>query len=95
MKTIELRTGTLKNGTEASFSEFIKTALDTMPEGGFTMKDFRERGRIEQEMCSTSDEKTFTLEDYDASILKKLINSVKWALRDPFIFEFIEYIEKL
>jgi hypothetical protein len=93
MKTILIKYATLSNEQETSYKVLIKDALDTMPEGGFTMKDFRERGRIEDAM--NDQDKSFGLEDYDVNVLKKIVNSVKWARREPFFFEFLEYIDKL
>lgn len=104
MKTIELKNGTLKNGTDISYREFIEMALDTMPEGGFKYKDFKERDRIAEAMdlklaVVTDDEgkrsDSFFLEDYDLTILKRLVNGIQWAMRDPFITGFVEYIENL
>ena len=105
MKTIQLRNGQFKNGTDASFRDLIQLALDTVdPQTGLTYKDFKERGRIEEAMTFKSIIETdgeakaknsFMIEDYDLEILKRLVNEVKLGIRDPFIFEFIEYIDKL
>lgn len=93
-KKIELRQVSLKSDQEANYKEWFTLALDTMPEGGFTMKDFRERSRIEEALNSNAGG-VFVLEDYDVTILKRLVNNIKWAIRDPAISEFLEYIDKL
>jgi hypothetical protein len=102
MQWIEIKAGTL-GGAKMTTTELIKKILDTTPEGGFKLSDYKKRNRIDRaidaqekkasELAVPEGELKLTqlnLEDDDYETLRQIIKSTKgWATREPFLVDFL------
>lgn len=104
MKSIELKTGTqmvrdqetgLKEEKPFTTREIIGIILDTPPKNGFTLKDYRQRDRIQKVLDEKPNATVLELEDADFNNLKEISNETKWAGRNALIFDYLEALEKL
>jgi len=68
-------------GKLANYSDLITVALDTIPQGGYTPKDIRERNRI-QEALDKAGSGTINLEDSDYDALEKIMKESRWVIRE-------------
>lgn len=94
MKTFELKDTTIKN-TDGflHYRDLIKMCLDNPPQGGFAMKDMKDRYRIEKLLEGGG--VTLELEDADAVNLKALVTSMRWGARHVDILTFCDAIEDM
>jgi len=99
MQTVILKTGSFGE-TELTTQLLIKTVLDSPPQGGFLYRDFKERARVENAMDNikpadeTNSYPYFELEDRDFDNLAKWSREQKWAIRSPFISDYIDGFDK-
>jgi len=75
------------------YKDLIETALDIVPQGGFTPKDIRNRNRI-QKVLDDSDNKIIKLEDSDFENLEVIIKDSRWMIRDEDLNEFLRKFEE-
>lgn len=99
MQTIEIKTG--KIGVDSSGNDLflttidlIKQVLDSPPAGGFTLREFKWRDRIDKAISKgyehVKDKKYLKLEDADYAILKSTVNTMNgWNNRSPFVVDFV------
>lgn len=100
MKQIEIKTHeTLKytvtgngKGEPLSTLHLIQTTLNSVPEGGFTTADIMKRNRIEQAMKEATG--SILLEDADYDELVRLVEAMRWTIRDMFIYDFEQDLKK-
>lgn len=102
MKTLELKAGEIKEGCffcgdptppkVKTYAELIRGCLDDQGRG-LTFKDLKERFRIEKVLDASNGK--LVLEDADADVLKKLMNSMRWGIRSSFVLQFCTDVEAL
>ena len=107
--TLELRKLTGKVSDEGKMSDtcdLIEVTLDSIPQGGFTPKDIRDRNRIQVSVDKFREERSkakdsdktpksvLTLEDADYENLKTTVNSSRWASREKPLQEFLDTFNK-
>ncbi len=103
MKQLELKTGEINEGCHfcskpeaakaRTYGDLIRGCLDHHDNRGFTLKDLRERCRIEKALDTSNG--TLELEDADVDVLKRLMNSMRWGVRNTFVLEFCDEVEAL
>jgi len=101
MKVLENKKLTVQqNGKFIDYKQLIRNCLDDVPTSpatgaplGFSRSDMRNRDRIEMVIDKPGDEIKF--EDTDADNLKRLVVSMRWAMRHKEILEFIESVENM
>ena len=99
MKNLAIKTLTVK-GMEIdnpTTTDLVKACLNTRPEGGYSYEDLKNRQRIEKACKKAEDEKAeeIVFEDNDATNLKQMVKTMKWALRHQEILDFHEQVDKL
>lgn len=75
---------------EADTISLLKECLDGMPEGGFTITEFKIRARLDEKLNQQigSDTKEIVLEDADFRELCRIVSAYKWNNRAPFLVNF-------
>jgi hypothetical protein len=103
MQKIEIKKGELgiaPNTVEKTTIDLIRDCLNIPPQGGFTLQDYKKRNRIERAVETllreaeisgmTSMEGTFLLlEDNDYETLKHIVKIGPFAIRQPFLTDFV------
>jgi hypothetical protein len=70
--------------------DLIKGCLNQTPEHGYTFDELMKRQRVDEALNGVSEtDNYFMLEDQDYETLKKCALSNRWAVRHPFIIDFI------
>jgi len=77
---------------ELDYKDLIEVALDTVPQGGFTPKDIRERNRI-QDALDKATGHHISLEDADYEALEKIMKNSRWTIRDESLNTFLQNFE--
>lgn len=101
MKVLENKKLTIQqNGKFIDYKQLIRNCLDDVPTSpatgaplGFSRSDMRDRDRIEIVIDKPGDEIKF--EDTDADNLKRLVVSMRWAMRHKEILKFVEAVEEM
>jgi|SRR5580692_1438022 hypothetical protein len=103
MRTINIKKGTLgipPNTVEKTTIDLIRDSLNIPPPGGFTFHDYKKRARIERELdkCIAQTEIepkadlmdcNLAFEDEDYAVLREIVRRGPYAIRAPFLSEFI------
>jgi hypothetical protein len=99
MQRIEIKKGTLGSGSEQvdkTTIDLIRDCLNIVPAGGFTLQDYKKRNRIEraieQQMKDFPIEGSpefLSLEDNDYETLRHIVKVGPFAIRQPFLVEFV------
>lgn len=90
-----------RNGKDVDYKRLILNCLDdvpTTPSGqtlGFSRSEMKDRDRIEKAVEDSGDEDEIKFEDADADNLKRLVTSMKWAIRHKDLLEFIDAIDNM
>jgi hypothetical protein len=75
---------------ELDYKDLIEIALDAPPQGGFSLKDIRDRNRIQDALDKSTN--AIALEDNDYDNLEKLLKDARWPTRhrelDAFLSKF-------
>lgn len=110
MKSIELKTATEKASVQGAEREIdlstvslLKTAINNVPEGGYTASDMLNRIKIldkiealpRVEVSTLGDSTSVTrefldLEDAEFALVKGYVGSVKWGVLSRFIIDFTQ-----
>lgn len=103
MKTLELKETKIpkikvgekqeESNEMLNYGDFIKTALNIVPEKGFTPEEMKKRFRILDAL--EKDSKTLELEDADVVTLKDCIKAMQWGVLHKDIITFCEEINKI
>jgi hypothetical protein len=91
-------------GKLADTCDLIEATLDSIPQGGFTPKDIRDRNRIQIAVdkyrkareAAKGDESFKTvieLEDADYDNMKYLANNSRWASREKSLQDFLDFFQ--
>jgi hypothetical protein len=98
MKTIKLEKGSVvTNGVtnEMSSLELINLSLDSPPEKGLTLSDFKKRSRLDEVLKALPEGATeLVLEDYDYKTLQQCIQLMAWNSRSSIIFNLLLQFEE-
>jgi hypothetical protein len=99
MQRIEIKKGELgiaPNTVEKTTIDLIRDCLNIPPQGGFTLQDYKKRNRIEraieqqQKDWPTEGMPDFlSLEDNDYETLKHIVKIGPFAIRQPFLTDFV------
>jgi len=107
MKQIENKTFEVDvaPGEKMTTARLILISLDSIPQGGFTPSQLRERDRIQRAVEAAKqakkkketdpDKQIIELEDSDAKNLKTIVSESRWGIRSKELLEFFEQIDKL
>lgn len=95
MKTFKNETTEIPRGDEMmDYVDLMRNCLDHTPANGFTFADMRERGRIEKAIDAASNG-VIKLEDNDATVLKKVVDLMRWGTRHKDLIAFADAVEAL
>lgn len=87
----DLKMGRGDTEKELDYKNLIETALDVVPQGGFTPKDIRDRNRIQEALDKATT--VIKLEDSDYEALEKIIKDSRWLFRHPDLNVFLQKFE--
>jgi len=80
---------------ELSYADLIRTSVQNPPQGGFSVKEMKDRMRILDAVDLAEKNKAeIQLEDADAERLAACVAQMRWAVLDPAIVGFCDEVAK-